>query len=90
MHEKVVPNTKPSKQLQESTASLSYVHRYLAYRDIVTSSLRKFDDCPENDQAWKLAFLNAINGLCLGENEEIDLINEAAHVAYPTVGLRKA
>lgn len=56
------------------TSNISDVARYLARRDLVTSSLIKFDDFPENYWAWKSSFRNAIDGPLLSANEEMDLL----------------
>jgi len=69
---------------------------------VLTCSFKVFDNKPENYIPWKTAFLNALNGLNLKGNEEIDLLTKwlegeslrhalrirAAHAHDPEAGLR--
>lgn len=75
---------------------------FLARRDLLTSSFKVFDNKPENYIPWKTAFMNAIDGLNLKGNEELDLLIKwlegeslrhalrirAAHAHDPEAGLR--
>lgn len=55
-------------------AGMSEIARYLVHHELVNSGLSKFDDRPENYLAWKLSFINALEGLSLTPNEELDLL----------------
>ncbi|XP_041946541.1 uncharacterized protein LOC121707793 [Alosa sapidissima] len=50
--------------------------RYLARREIVSTGLKQFDDCPESYRAWRSSFLNTINDLNLSASEELDLLTK--------------
>lgn len=77
---------------------------YMARRELVTSGMIKFDDRPDNYWGWKSTFTNAIQGLRLTCNEELDLLARwlgpqsseqvrrirAVHVSDPAAGLRMA
>ncbi len=76
---------------------------FLARRNLLSSSFKIFDNKPESYLPWKTAFLNAIDGLNLKANEEVDLLTKwlegeslrhalrirAAHAYDPEVGLRQ-
>ena len=78
--------------------------KYLARRELVTTSLNQFDDQPESFRAWQSSFLNAIRGLDLSPSEELDLLTKwlgkessnhvrrmrQVHVNNPGAALRKA
>lgn len=49
---------------------------FLARRDLLTCSFKVFDNKPENYIPWKTAFMNAIDGLNLKDNEETDLLTK--------------
>lgn len=48
--------------------------KYLAKREIVTSGLQRFDDCPQNYWGWKSSFTTITRGLALTAREELDLL----------------
>lgn len=50
--------------------------KFLESRDLLTASLMKFDDKPENYWAWKSTFSNAIEDLDLKPFEELDLLTK--------------
>ncbi|XP_073668774.1 uncharacterized protein [Paramisgurnus dabryanus] len=54
--------------------SVSDLVRFMARREIVSTSLLAFNDCPENYSAWKASFLTAIRDLNLTAKEEMDLL----------------
>lgn len=54
--------------------SVSDLVRFMARREIVSTSLLAFDDRPENYSAWKASFLTAIRDLNLTAKEEMDLL----------------
>ena len=76
--------------------------KYLACRELVTTSLTKFDDQPESFRAWQSSFLNATQNLDLTAGEELDLLVKwlgkesseyikrirAVHVTNPKAALR--
>ena len=80
------------------------IAKFLARRELLSSSLTKFDDRPEGYGAWKSSFQNSIQGTGLSSSEELDLLTKwlgpqssahvkrirAVHVNDPAVGLRKA
>lgn len=77
---------------------------YFAWRDLICSSLYRFDDKPENYRAWKKSYSNATQGLGLTATEELDLMTKwlgressdhvkrlrSAHVTNPATTLKKA
>lgn len=80
------------------------IARFLARRELLSSSLTKFDDQPEGYWAWKSSFLNSLEGIGLTCSEELDLLTKwlgpqssahvkrirAVHVNDPALGLRMA
>ncbi len=78
--------------------------RYLARRDLVSTSLYQFDDKPENYLAWQSSFSNATTGLGLTSTEMLDLLIKwlgsesvkhikrirSVYVGNPDVALKKA
>lgn len=50
------------------------VARFLARRELLTSSLTIFDDRPESYWSWKSSFLNCTKGTDLTCSEELDLL----------------
>lgn len=48
--------------------------KYLIRREMVSSGLLIFDDCPENYWAWKASFVNSTRELNLTAREELDLM----------------
>lgn len=78
--------------------------KYLARRELVTTGLTQFDDCPESFRAWQSSFLNAIIGLDLLASEELDLLTKwlgkdssehlkrrrSVHISNPNAALKKA
>lgn len=81
-----------------------HLARYLARRDLVSTSLYRFDDKPENYLAWQSSFSNATEGLGLTSTEMLDLLIKwlgpesvkhikrirSVHVGNPDVALKKA
>lgn len=75
--------------------------KYLVRREMVSSGLLKFDDCPENYWAWKMSFQDVTKELDLTAREELDLLIKwlgpassvqamrirSAHVHNPTAGV---
>ncbi len=57
----------------EASGMLDFA-KYLARRELVNTSLVKFDDRPESFRAWKSAFVGATEGLGLTAGEELDLL----------------
>lgn len=78
--------------------------RYLARRDLVSTSLYQFDDRPETYRAWQSSFSNATAGVGLTATEMLDLLVKwlgtesakyvkrirAVHAGNPNVALEKA
>ena len=78
--------------------------RYLARRDLVSTSLFNFDDRPESYRAWESSFNNAVRGIGLTASQEMDLLTKwlgkessehvkrirSVHVSDPEEALRKA
>ncbi|XP_061891197.1 uncharacterized protein LOC133641474 isoform X1 [Entelurus aequoreus] len=77
--------------------------RYLAHRELVTTSLIKFSDQPCSYRAWKQSFVNSVRGLNITSSEEMDLLVtwlgkesaehakriRAVHVNSPDKGLKR-
>nr|XP_055034971.1 uncharacterized protein LOC129422846 [Misgurnus anguillicaudatus] len=86
------------------TPETEHLARYLARRDLVSTSLYRFDDKPENYLAWQSSFNNATSGLGLTSTEMLDLLIKwlgpesvkhikrirSVHVVNPDVALKKA
>ncbi|XP_062417991.1 uncharacterized protein LOC134102933 [Pungitius pungitius] len=104
-------NNPPQPSLPHfiSTAShgapgAEHLAQFLARRDLVSSSLYKFDDNPENYRAWHSSYINATQGLGLTATEELDLMTKwlgressdqvrrlrSVHATNPVVALRRA
>lgn len=66
------PHTVP-RCYPEASGMLDFA-KYLARRELINTSLVKFDDRPESFRAWKSAFLGATEGLGLTAGEELDLL----------------
>ena len=78
------------------------IAKYLACKELVSTGLSHFDDCPESYRAWKSAFINAIRDLDLTAGEELDLLSKwlgkesseyvrrfrAVHISNPDAALR--
>ncbi len=93
------PLSTPIRQ-NEASGLLDFA-KYLARRELVNTSLVKFDDQPESFRAWKLAFVDVTDGLGRTAGEELDLLIRGlgkessdhvkklrpAHVSDPTVAL---
>ncbi|XP_063766814.1 uncharacterized protein LOC134882797 [Eleginops maclovinus] len=91
----------PTSRVAPETEHLA---RYLARRDLVSTSLYQFDDKPENYMAWQSSFDNATAGLGLTYTESLDLLIKwlgpesvkhikrirSVHVRHPDVALQKA
>jgi len=63
-----------SSQYVPETQVSSDLTKYLIRREMVSSGLLKFDDCPENYWAWKASFVNSTRELNLTAREELDLM----------------
>ena len=68
--------------------------QYLARHDLVSTSLYKFDDKPENYLAWQSSFTNATTVLGLTSTEMLDLLLKwlgvrQAHQKYLLCACRK-
>nr|XP_057920014.1 uncharacterized protein LOC131111058 isoform X1 [Doryrhamphus excisus]XP_057920015.1 uncharacterized protein LOC131111058 isoform X1 [Doryrhamphus excisus]XP_057920016.1 uncharacterized protein LOC131111058 isoform X1 [Doryrhamphus excisus]XP_057920018.1 uncharacterized protein LOC131111058 isoform X1 [Doryrhamphus excisus]XP_057920019.1 uncharacterized protein LOC131111058 isoform X1 [Doryrhamphus excisus] len=55
-------------------AQMTDLTKHLVRRELVSSGLLKFDDCPEYYWAWKTSFEDVIRGLNLTAREELDLL----------------
>lgn len=55
-------------------ALMTDVTKYLVRREMVSSGLLKFDDCPQNYWAWKTSFQEVTRELNLSAREELDLL----------------
>ncbi len=69
--------------------------KYLARRELVNTSLVKFDDQPESFRARESAFVGATEGLGLTAGEELESsdhmkILRSAHVSDPNIALKVA
>ncbi|XP_055061254.2 uncharacterized protein [Misgurnus anguillicaudatus] len=59
---------------QPESSGMLDLAKYLARRELVNTSLVKFDDRPESFRAWKSAFVGATDGLGLTAGKELDLL----------------
>lgn len=58
----------------DENQDVSNLIRFMARREIVSTGLLQFDDCPENYRAWKASFFTATKDLNLTAKEEMDLL----------------
>lgn len=86
------------------THETEHLARYLARRDLVSTSLYKFDDRPESYRAWQSSFNNATADVGLSATEMLDLLVKwlgtesvkhvkrirSVHAGNPSVALEKA
>lgn len=70
------PASHPNQGNKFSTPSTEthVLAQYLIRKEMVSSGLLTFDDCPENYWAWKASFLAATKELNLSEQEELNLL----------------
>ena len=75
--------------------------QHFARRDLVTTSLMRFDDVPENFRPWKSSFRSVVDQVNLNPKEELDLLVKwcgnksselikkirAVHIERPDLGL---
>lgn len=90
--------------VQDPVPETEHLARYLARRDLVSTSLYHFDDKPENYLAWESSFSSATSGLGLTPTETLDLLIKwlgpdsvkhikrirSVHVGNPRAALEKA
>lgn len=50
--------------------------KYLARKELVSTGLSHFDDCPESYRAWRSSFYNTIKDLDLTASEQLDLLSK--------------
>lgn len=102
----IAPSYTPfyASSVPSEASETEHLARYLARRDLVSTSLYQFDDKPENYMAWQSSFFNATAGLGLTHTEMLDLLIKwlgpesvkhikrirSVHVTNPDVALRKA
>ncbi|KAM3938230.1 uncharacterized protein RB166_011994 [Leptodactylus fuscus] len=55
-------------------SDMSEFARFMVSRELISTSLSKFDDCAENYRAWKATFKAAIADLNLSAEQELDLM----------------
>ncbi|XP_038159402.1 uncharacterized protein LOC119795453 [Cyprinodon tularosa] len=104
------PNTKltfpqysdTSHTNQPESSVMMNMAKYLARKELVSTGLSHFDDCPESYRAWKSAFFNTIKDLDLTASEQLDLISKwlgkesseyvkrlrAVHIDNPIIALK--
>ncbi len=59
-----------------SSPYTSDLANYMVRKEMVSSGLMKFDDCPENYWAWKSSFQDVTKDLGLTAREELDLLTK--------------
>ncbi|KAK7892056.1 hypothetical protein WMY93_024019 [Mugilogobius chulae] len=64
-------NVSPTPSIAPETEHLA---RYLARRELVSTSLYQFDDRPESYRAWQSSFINATSDIGLTATEMLDLL----------------
>ncbi|XP_061136930.1 uncharacterized protein LOC133155543 [Syngnathus typhle] len=69
-----LPSSQTSHRSLCDQTKMADFARYLARRELVSTSLIKFDDQPCSYRAWKQSFLNAIKDLNLTPSEQMDLL----------------
>ena len=98
------PNPQHVRTRDDPAPVTNDLARYLARRDLVSTSLFNFDDRPESYRAWESSFNNAVRGIGLTASEEMDLLTKwlgkessehvkrirSVHVSDPEEALRKA
>ncbi len=84
-----------------SSPYTSDLANYMVRKEMVSSGLMKFDDCPENYWAWKSSFQDVTKDLGLTAREELDLLTKwlgpessmqakrirSVHAHYPIAGI---
>lgn len=65
---------RESDPLSQKTAGFNDFTTFLLRKEIVSSGLFRFDDCPENYWAWKTSFQAVTSELNLTSREKIDLL----------------
>ncbi len=95
----------PNPSIREPMVSLPYTSdlaNYMVRKEMVSSGLMMFDDCPENYWAWKSSFQDVTKDLGLTAREEIDLLTKwlgpessmqakrirSVHAHYPIAGVQ--
>ncbi|XP_075530085.1 uncharacterized protein LOC142563417 [Dermacentor variabilis] len=74
-HNQGIAQNVARQQGDEANApELTAMAKYLIRRDLVSTSLTKFDDCPENYRAWKSTFKGMTRTLEVTASEELDLL----------------
>lgn len=69
-----VSHSDRGNKYSSSTPQTHVLAQYLMRKEMVSSGLLAFDDCPENYWAWKVSFLAATRELNLSEQEELNLL----------------
>lgn len=67
-------HTSSLRDYAYEAAPMTDLTKYLVRREMVSSGLLKFDDCPENYWAWKTSFQDVTRELNLTAREELDLM----------------
>ncbi|KAK7882975.1 hypothetical protein WMY93_029149 [Mugilogobius chulae] len=92
----------PQQPLSNSNSHMTDFVRFLARRELVTTGLLQFNDQPESYRAWRKSFCNAVRGLDVTCNEEMDLLVKwlgkessehakrirSIHINHPDLGLQ--
>ena len=68
------PHLAQSNKHSPSTPQTPDLAQYLMIKEMVSSGLLAFDDCPENYWAWKASFLATTRELNLSDQEELNLL----------------
>ncbi|KAK7901877.1 hypothetical protein WMY93_018646 [Mugilogobius chulae] len=68
------PHTSSPRDYACEATPVTDITKYLVRREMVSSGLLKFDDCPENYWAWKTSFQEVTRELSLTAREELDLL----------------
>lgn len=64
----------PIPPTHNNSSAITDVAKYLMRRELVSTTIQKFDDEPQNYRTWKSSFLNVIKDLSLSPREELDLL----------------
>lgn len=68
------PQIHPQTASSAQTSAIPDMVKFLIRREMVTSGLQKFDDCPQNYWGWKASFTSLTKDLTLSPREELDLL----------------
>ncbi|CAG2256000.1 unnamed protein product [Mytilus edulis] len=95
--------TKETKHVKQEDVNNNFA-MFLMKKDLLSSRIHKFDDCPENYVSWKDTFKRVVHEIGATATEELDLLLQytgvnsrkqvisikVANAGYPTSALERA